>query len=401
MHTIEISNLHTLVLSLAAAVLGELLCRRVRLLERLTVPAAVVGGLLFAVVVAVLRWLWSIEIHMASGMSEPLLLVFFTTIGLSAKLSALKAGGRPLVILCAITVLLLFVQNLAGVLIARAWGAHPFYGLLAGSISFMGGPGTAAAWAQEAQAKGLANAPLVGVAAATFAVIAGAIAAGPITGWMIRRHRLGGKPASGTATPSHPSPPASDESAAPITDVMSSLLLVAIAVAIGETLNTWGRGAGLLLPGFLTAMFAGVLITNTAGPLRIPITMAPIQAAGELSLRVFLAMYLMSLQLWLVGAAIAPLAVNVVVQVGLSAAIAWLILFRALGRDYDAAVAAGGVLGFGVSSMPVAMATMEQVGVRYGPSPRAVLVVTLAGSFFVDLANAVVVQTLLKLPLFR
>jgi ESS family glutamate:Na+ symporter len=120
-----------------------------------------------------------------------------------------------------------------------------------------------------------------------------------------------------------------------------------------------------------------------------------------LSLRIFLATYLMGLKLWTLGAAIAPLAVNVVVQVLLATAIAWFVLFRVLGRDYDAAVAAGGFLGFGVSSMPVAMATMDQVTRRYGPSPKAFLIITLAGSFFVDLANALVVQTMLKLPLFR
>ena len=118
--------------------------------------------------------------------------MFFTAVGLSAKLSALKAGGKPLIILCAVTVFMIVAQNLVGVLVALTYGAHPYYGLLVGSISLVGGPGTAAAWAKQAQAVGLAAAPEVAVAGATLAVIAGAIVAGPLTGWLVKRHGLQG-----------------------------------------------------------------------------------------------------------------------------------------------------------------------------------------------------------------
>ena len=125
--------------------------------------------------------------------------MFFTTVGLSARFSALKAGGRPLAILCVATVILLLAQNTVGILVALSVGAHPFYGLLIGSISFVGGPGTAAAWAKEAQAMGLARAPETAVPAATFAVIVGALVSGPITGWLIERRKL-----RGTTPPSPP-----------------------------------------------------------------------------------------------------------------------------------------------------------------------------------------------------
>ena len=165
--------------------------------------------------------------------------------------------------------------------------------------------------------------------------------------------------------------------------------------------NAWARDAGFVLPGFLTAMLVGVAITNLADAIGTKIDFAPIERGGEIALQAFLVMYLMSLKLWTLGAAIGPLMVNVAVQVLVTALIGILLLFRWLGRDYDAAVTVGGFLGFGLSSMPVAMATMDGVALRYGPSPKAFLLIALAGSFFVDLANAFIVKAFLALPWFH
>ena len=400
MVTIPLSELETLAVGLFGLVVATAIARRVPLFARLSVPTAVIGGLLIAVVVTLLYKFSGTSIQFAKGLTDFFLLVFFTTVGLSAKFSALKAGGRPLVILCVVTVILLVVQNVVGLLVASIAGAHPFYGLLIGSISFVGGPGTAAAWAKEAQAMGLAHAPEVAVGAATLAVVVGAIVSGPITGWLIKRRNLSGPtgqtPASWVAPkPVTPAP------APPIATIMQVLLLIVVAVLAGAAVNDWGRNAGLVLPGFLTAMLAGVAITNLGDAIGAKIDFVPIERGGEIALQAFLVMYLMSLKLWTLGAAIGPLMANVVIQVLVTATIGIVLLFRWLGRDYDAAVTVGGFLGFGLSSMPVAMATMDSVALRYGPSPKAFLLITLAGSFFVDLANAFIVKAFLALPWFH
>jgi ESS family glutamate:Na+ symporter len=230
--------------------------------------------------------------------------------------------------------------------------------------------------------------------------VVGALVSGPITGWLIKRRNLRGPsgqtPASWVA-PETPRP----VPAAPIASIMQVLLLIVSAVLAGAALNEWARGAGLVLPGFLTAMLAGTAITNLGDAIGVKIDLAPIERGGEIALQTFLAMYLMSLKLWTLGAAIGPLLANVVIQVLVTAMIGVLLLFRWLGRDYDAAVTFGGFLGFGLSSMPVAMATMDNVALRYGPSPKAFLLITLAGSFFVDLANAFIVKAFVALPWLR
>jgi ESS family glutamate:Na+ symporter len=408
--TIALSDLETFAVGLFALVVATAIAHRIPLLRRINVPIPVVGGILVAILTALLHQFGGISIQFAKGLTDFFLPVFFTTVGLSAKFSALKAGGRPLVILCVVTVILLVAQNLVGLLVAAIAGAHPFYGVLIGSVSFVGGPGTAAAWAKEAQTMGLTHAPEIAVGAATLAVVVGAIVSGPITGWIIKRKNLHGPsgetPASWVAPGHAASGHAAQEHAAlapasPIATIMLVLLLIVIAVLAGDAVNQWARGAGLVLPGFLTAMLAGVVITNVADLIGARIDFAPIERGGEIALQAFLVMYLMSLKLWTLGAAIGPLVANVTIQVVVTVAIGVFVLFRWLGRDYDAAVTVGGFLGFGLSSMPVAMATMDSVAMRHGPSPKAFLLIALAGSFFVDLANAFIVKAFIALPWFH
>jgi ESS family glutamate:Na+ symporter len=258
------------------------------------------------------------------------------------------------------------------------------------------------AWARELESQGLAQAHVVAVGAATLATISGALVAGPITGWIITRHKLHG---NSVPTDITFAPPSTQAEARPaegnrVDTLLSTVFVILLAVGIGDQLNGLAAQAGLLLPGFLSAMIAGVIITNVADALGYRLDFAPIEQGGALALQLFLVMALMSTPLISVAAILVPLVLNVAIQVVVTVSIAYFILFRLLGRDYDAAVASGGFLGFGLASMPVAMATMDEVGRRYGPSPKAFLLITMAGSFFVDLANAFVAKSFLALPWF-
>jgi ESS family glutamate:Na+ symporter len=399
--SIELGELPTLIIGIAALLLGQYIRRSAPFLRRIDIPDAVVGATIVALLCLLADLLMGLKIRFGEETRDLLLLVFFTTIGLSAKLAALRQGGRPLLILCAVTVLLLVLQNAVGIGVAMAWGAHPAYGMLGGSLSFVGGPGTALAWAKEMSAAGLRNAELVGVGSATLAVISGAIVAGPVAGWIVARHRLRSILANDAAVALVPAPA---DAAAPPTEsgglerMLGTVLVIALSVYLGEHINILAKQSGLLLPGFLSAMLAGVVVTNLADVFRWRLDFAPIEKGGAFALHVFLAISLMQLNLAAVGTIIVPLAANVVLQLALAIAVGYFILFRLLGRDYDAAVATGGFLGFGIASMPVAMATMDEIVRRYGPAPKGFLLITLAGSFFVDLANAFVAKGFFMLP---
>jgi ESS family glutamate:Na+ symporter len=401
MWRIELGELQTLIIAIIALFIGGWVRRTIPALSKLDIPNAVVGAAIVATLV-LLGQIWlDIDVSFGSRIRDALLLVFFTSIGLSAKLHALKAGGKPLVILCLVTVIALVAQNIGGATLAVLWGAHPAFGVLIGSLSFVGGPGTAMAWASQLEAEGLANAGLVGVGASTLAIVSGALVAGPVTGWIIRRHKL-----HGTAKPSEVTFAIPDETVAAgsetstIESLLASVLVIATAVFLGEKINEVGRVAGIVLPGFLSAMIAGVVITNLADLFRFKLDFVPIERGGAVALQLFLVTALMATPLISVAQIIVPLALNVAIQIGVTVGVAYFLLFRLLGRDYDAAVTVGGFLGFGLASMPVAMGTMDEVAKRYGPSPKAFLLITLAGSFFVDLANAFIAKGFLSLPFF-
>jgi ESS family glutamate:Na+ symporter len=407
--TIQLTEMATLLIGIIAYFVGSWVRDTVPILGRLDMPKAVIGALIVALIILAIELLFDTRVEFGSRLRNALLLVFFTTIGLSAKLHALVSGGRPLIILCLVTVLVLVAQNTVGALFVSAWGAHPAYGVLAGSLSFVGGPGTALAWSQQLEAQGLPGASIVGVGASTLAVISGALIAGPVTGWIVARHKLRSSRPTGTIATFAPAEEVSegraaqaapDEKASTVETLLASVFVIGGAVALGEWINMMGTRIGLLLPGFLSAMIAGVVLTNLADAFRIKLDFKPIETGGAVALQLFLVIALMATPLISVAAILTPLLINVALQVAVTVAVAYFFLFRLLGRDYDAAVTVGGFLGFGLSSMPVAMATMDEIGRRYGPSAKAFLLVSLAGSFFVDLANAMVAKAMLALPVF-
>ena len=236
---IELSELETLIVGLVALLAGTHLRRRVPLLKRIAVPNAVVGAAIVAVIALLLNGNFKIDITFAIQLRDVMLLVFFATIGLAAKLSQLRAGGKPLLVLCAVTTLLIVMQNLVGVAVAALWGTNPVYGLLAGGLSFIGGFGTALAWAKEAEAVGIANAQVVGLGAATLAVISGALIAGPFTGWIVHRHGL--HPGSGGQDAPAPAPILPEKldstAGAGLEPLFWTLLLLSIVVLLGDRLN--------------------------------------------------------------------------------------------------------------------------------------------------------------------
>jgi ESS family glutamate:Na+ symporter len=400
MWRIELGELQTLIIAIIALFVGKWVRRSIPMLSKVDIPNAVIGAAVVASLVLIGQLFFDIDVTFGSQTKDILLLVFFTSIGLSAKLHALKAGGKPLLILCLVTVIALAAQNLGGVALAIAWGAPPAFGVLIGSLSFVGGPGTAMAWASQLEAEGLANASLVGVGASTLAIVSGALVAGPVTGWIIRRHRLHGSAKPDDVTFAIPEEKtASDPDTGSIERLLASVLVISTSVLLGEKINDLGSFAGIVLPGFLSAMIAGVVITNLADLFQYKLDFVPIERGGAVALQLFLVTALMATPLISVAQIIVPLALNVVIQIGVTVAVAYFVLFRLLGRDYDAAVTVGGFLGFGLASMPVAIGTMDEVAKRYGPSPKAFLLITLAGSFFVDLANAFIAKGFLSLPL--
>lgn len=393
-YTIE--PMDTLSLSILVLFFGMYLNRRFRFLADNYIPPAVSGGLVFSTLTALIYQFGNMEFVFDLDYRDLLLLVFFSTVGLSAKLRSLASGGKALGILIAASFVFLVFQNTASVGLATLMGYEPGYGLMGGSVSFAGGHGTAIAWGGDAEAAGLKSATLIGVIFATFGLIAGGVLGGPVARYLMNSHDLTGAARKSRKLRSSKKRGGDDEEdkdqGTQLFHLLMTLLVLSVCVSFGGLVNRFLSGNGLLLPGFLTSMAIAVLITNLVDVGGRNLNEDVIEGFSEVSLNVFLSMSMMSIQLWLIGGNLLAFGIVLLAQVILMFLFATKVIFPALGRDYDAAVIAAGFTGMGLGATPVAIANMDAVTQRFGPSLKAFLVIPLIGAFFIDLLNAAVIK---------
>jgi len=379
-----------LVLGLGAQVNGQFAS-----LQKYNIPSAVTGGLICSLIVAITSLICGKKIVFDMTQRDTLLLIFFSTIGLSAKLNKLKQGGPALAIMAVLASVFLIIQNTVGIGIAKLFDADPFYGLLGGSISFSGGHGTSITWGQIAEAKGLVGAQELGLACATMGLIAGGVIGGPVASRIMKRNALSGEVTEESCTPSA----ASDSKTISVTldCMMTAILLLAICVGAGAVVNEFLVARGHTVPGFLTALGVGVVLTNLMDLLKRDFNKNAIGLCSDVSLQLFLGLSLMSMQLGALMQAAGPLLILTTAQVTVMALYAYFVVFRVMGKDYDACVIAVGSIGMGLGATPIGIANMHAVTAKYGASTKAFLVIPLIGAFFVDIANAAIVQGFLAM----
>jgi len=397
-------NLDTLETLMAAALvllLGRQILARTSLLRTYSIPEPVVGGLLVAVLVFALRNTAHVEVQFDTTLQAPLMLTFFATIGLNADLAGLKAGGRSLMLFLGVVVGLLVMQDALGIGLAWALGQERLLGLLGASVTLSGGHGTGAAWAKVfSERHGLASATEIAIACATFGLILGGLVGGPVARFLITHHRLAPNPESNVAGTSGFEQP---KAVRPITAeiVIETVALIAVCLAVGSALSSWLTGTAFELPTFVCVLFVGVVLRNgLAVPGWYQVFEPAVSLLGNVSLGLFLAIALMSLRLWDLASLALPLLAILAVQAIAMAVYAIAVTFRVMGRNYDAAVLAAGHCGFGLGATPTAIANMQAITDRFGPSHLAFLVVPMVGAFFIDIANAIVIKLFLLLPIY-
>lgn len=386
----------TLIAAILVLFLGRLLNEKVSFFRNYNIPEPVTGGLLASIIVGLIYWLGDIEISFDMANRDMLLIVFFTTIGLSARLDVLKKGGRALLLLLGLAVTFLFLQNLVGMGVALLSGEQTVLGLLTGSISLSGGHGTAIAWAPTFSANyGIPFAMEIGLACATFGLIFGGIAGGPIAHYLVRKNNLKvveeGSLTVGFRYKEH--------EIINVDGILKVLLIIAIAIGLGTYFNDLLQQWGLVLPDFVACLFAGIVLTNTIPRVFTrfdwPSGTRSLALVSDVSLGLFLSMSLMSLQLWMLVDLAGPMLVLMVAQVVLISAYTIFVVFRVMGSNYEAAVICSGYAGLALGATPTAIANMTAVSKSMGPAPGAFIIVPLVGAFFVDLSNALVINLLL------
>ena len=384
----QLNMAETVGFAIILLLLGRWIKKKVSFFEKFFIPAPVIGGTLFSIILLIGHQTETFTFTFNDDIKNLLMIAFFTTVGFSASLKILKKGGVGVALFLLAAVILVILQDIVGPVLAKALGINPLLGLAAGSIPLTGGHGTSGAFGPYLEDLGATGATVVAVASATYGLIAGCLIGGPIARRLMIKNNL--KPTEskegvdnsllGSATE------VTEES------LFSAVVYVGIAMGIGALINNMLAKAGIKFPVYLMGMVVAAIIRNILDFNQKQLPFTEIGIVGNISLSLFLSMALMSMKLWqLIDLAI-PLIIILLVQTTLMAFFAYFITFNIMGRDYDAAVMSTGHCGFGLGATPNAMANMETFTRSNGPSVKAFFIIPIVGSLFIDFINAGVIQ---------
>nr|WP_311458716.1 sodium/glutamate symporter [uncultured Capnocytophaga sp.] len=416
MNTIIVNPYYTLIAATLVLLLGRLLVAKIKLLQNFNIPEPVAGGLLMSFLVYLLYIVTGlsfengltfgegISLNFDKGLQDSFMLFFFTSIGLSADLSRLKSGGIGLFIFLGIVALFIVIQNIVGIGLASAFGLEPIIGLVTGSITLTGGHGTAGAWGKVLeQDYHIQGATALGMASATFGLVLGGLIGGPVARRLV--NKMGRKPLSEEAQKNNNDNDNDNDTEVSVFEQPEKQRLITSKSAI-ETMALFAACLSFsalmdsdtvkaffpdkfTLPQFVWALFFGVFLRNILTYVfKIKMFDRAIDVFGNASLSLFLGIALLNLKLWQLLDLALPMLVILAVQTFVMSTYAYFVTYRLMGKDYDAAVLAGGHCGFGLGATPTAVANMQSITDKFGPSHKAFLIVPMVGAFFVDFVNA-------------
>ncbi len=392
MLTIQPDMMQTAAICIVVLFIGRWLKTKVSLFEKFCIPSPVIGGFLFAIIHLLLRQAGVVEFSMDTTLQEPFMMFFFTTIGLSSSIEVLKKGGRGVPLFYIATILLVIAQNSVGVGVAKLIGEKPELGLLCGSITMIGGHGTAGVWGPIFEQNGMVGGEVIGMAAATFGLIMGSLIGGPIGGMLIKKNNL--KPSNIKDDVLDNENNVAKKSNIDANEVLKTMAVIFVSIALGVIL----KGALLkisdkiVLPAYVTSMFVAGIYRNTLGRKGVfKVDEECTEMLGDIGLNMFLAMALSTLKLWQLAAVAGPMLIILGIQTVLMAIFTIVVTFNIMRRDYDAAILSAGMCGFGMGATPNGVANMSSVTEKYGASPKAFFILPVVGAFLIDITNTVII----------
>ena len=384
----QLNMAETVGFAIILLLLGRWIKKKVNFFEKFFIPAPVIGGTLFSIILLIGHQTETFTFTFNDDIKNLLMIAFFTTVGFSASLKILKKGGVGVALFLLAAVILVIIQDIVGPVLAKALGINPLLGLAAGSIPLTGGHGTSGAFGPYLEDLGATGATVVAVASATYGLIAGCLIGGPIGRRLMIKNNL--KPTENKAG-------VDDSILGSTTEVteerlFSAVVYIGIAMGIGATITLILGNHGIKFPAYLMGMVVAAIIRNILDFNQKQLPFTEIGIVGNISLSLFLSMALMSMKLWQLIDLAVPLIVILLVQTVVMGLFAYFVTFNIMGRDYDASVMSTGHCGFGLGATPNAIANMETFTATNGPSVKAFFIIPIVGSLFIDFINAGVIQ---------
>ncbi len=392
--TLKISSVQAVALAFVTYYLGVWIKSKVALLQKLSLPAAVIGGLPFAFFLSILRGLGILQVTFDNSLSTVALLAFFTTVGMMASLKLVKYGGIALVFFWIISTIVGFAQNLIGMGIAGAMGIDPHYGILAGAVSLMGGLGTSAAFGPYFETTyGIQGSTSVAITAATFGMVAALVLGGPFGEWILNKYNIdpANKPAGADKPDAVDLTVLEEEEHSDARGVIKASAFVFLAIGIGSVVSAY-LGQLITLPAYIGAMLIAAVIRNIgdfSGMYKVQ--GGGLNIVAEVALTVYVTMAINSLNLYELIHLALPLFIILVAQTVFMLVVAWLVYFRIFGKNYESMMLAVGAIGFAMGATANGLANMQAIGDKHGHAPRAWLIVSLVGAFLIDFTNAIII----------
>ena len=389
----------TMALASIVFYLGKYLKVKIPILSKYCIPAPVVGGLIFAILMLIFRVTGFATINLDVTLQNIFMTAFFTSVGFTASIKILKKGGIKVVTFLILSIFLVILQNIVGVTLATLFNLEPLLGICTGSIPMIGGHGTAGSFGPILEEMGIAGATTVSFASATFGLVMGSIIGGLVARTLIIRHKL-----------NTPIKADSDDKTTPLGDfnednqdilchkrLMAGASWLFIAMGIGSIISNFIEGIGLTFPSYIGAMLVAAIIRNICDAKKIDLVEKEIETIGGISLSFFLSMALMGLRLWELLDLAIPMVIMLIAQTILIGIFTYFITFRIMGKDYDAAVFASANCGFGMGATPNAVANMDALSNKFGFAPTPYFVVPIVGCLFIDFVNSAIITLFINI----
>ena len=388
---LKLNLFETMALVTVVYYLGKFLRNKVKFLSKYCIPAPVIGGLVFAIIMLILKITNIATITLDTTLQNLFMTAFFASVGFTASFKVLKSGGIKVAVFLGLAIILVISQDLVGASLAKIFNLNPLLGLCTGSISMVGGHGTAGSFGPLLEEMGVTGATTVAFAAATFGLVMGSFIGGFVAKTLIEKKKL-------------KTPKESHDNSIPLSDfhednqavlcqkrLMKGSALLFLSMGVGSVISSLIQDTGLTFPSYIGAMIAAAIIRNIADITKTDIEEKEIEVIGNISLGYFLSIALMGLRLWELFDLALPLVVMLLAQALLMGAFAYFVTFKVMGRDYDAAVFASANCGFGMGATPNAVANMDALSTKFGFAPTPYFVVPIVGALFIDFVNSAVI----------
>ena len=421
MTSIELDMIQTAGIGGLALIVGMVLTRKVAFLQKFCVPSPVSGGIIFSLITLVLYGWFNVAVSFDGTLKDVFMLAFFTSVGFQSDLKVLMQGGKLLIAMLALLVVIIVLQNLMPIGITWLMGVEPMIGMASGSAAMTGGHGTSAGFASVFEGMGLSGAGTIGMAAATFGLIAGSMIGGPLAEKIVRTkltheqiqpHDEDVDPAMAGIESDEASPTGRAKRISTNEQEFQQYAKASYCIILvmgGGTILRWlFAKTGITFPTYFGALILAAIVRNTIGFVSYKddgkwvkaeklLDMERIISVGNICLSLFLGMAMISLRLWELQSLALPLIIILVSQVVMMALFVYIVAFPLLGRDYDAAVLCAGMCGFGLGATPNAMANMSAVCYKYHYTVKPFLIVPIIGAMFADLINTGIISIFLSI----